>query len=268
MAVHFANPSSLLSPYIKRYWAIENTLDAGQTCVQRILPTGFCELMLYFSPRPQTVGCDHSLTDNAALYGHIGEYYDIEYQGALDVFSIVFQPQGLMQFFRFPLNEIFNINVPLRHLSGQVGRDLEERMACTESFEARVRIAENYFIASLQRQYEEYEFRRLHHVIDTLVRKRGEVSIDDMASAACLSRRQFERVFAERIGTSPKQYLKTIRFQRALYEKQQNNSLTMTELAIDCGYYDQAHFIADFKSICGQTPLKYFHENEACSDFF
>jgi AraC-like DNA-binding protein len=42
----------------------------------------------------------------------------------------------------------------------------------------------------------------------------------------------------------------------------------MFALAIDCGYYDQAHFIADFKSICGQTPLKFFQENEACSDFF
>ncbi|MDR1746735.1 MAG: helix-turn-helix domain-containing protein, partial [Tannerella sp.] len=58
------------------------------------------------------------------------------------------------------------------------------------------------------------------------------------------------------------------RFQRALYEKQHNNDLTMFALAIDCGYYDQAHFIADFKSICGQTPLKFFQENEACSDFF
>ncbi|MDR1725097.1 MAG: helix-turn-helix domain-containing protein [Bacteroidales bacterium] len=268
MAVHFANPSPLLLPFIKRYWAIENTLECGQTCVQRILPTGFCELMLYFSPRPQTVGCNRTLTDNVALYGHLGEYYDIEYQGDLEVFSIVFQPQGLMQFFRFPLNEIFNINVPLQHLIGQVGRELEEQMGSVTNFEARVGIAENYFIASLQRQYEEYEFRRLHHVIETLVQRRGEVSVDEMASAACLSRRQFERVFAERIGASPKQYLKTVRFQRTLYEKQRNNSLSMTELAIDCGYYDQAHFIADFKSICGQTPLKFFQENEACSDFF
>ncbi|MDR1859754.1 MAG: helix-turn-helix domain-containing protein [Bacteroidales bacterium] len=268
MAVHFGNPSPSLSPFIKRYWAIENTLERGQTCVQRILPTGFCELMLYFTPRPQIVGSNRLLSDNAALYGHLGEYYDIEYQGDLDVFSIVFQPQGLMQFFRFPLNGIFNINVPLRYLTGQVGRDLEERMGCVADFEDRVRIAENYFIASLQKQYEEYEFRRLHHVIETLVRRRGEVSVDGMAAAACLSRRQFERIFAERIGTSPKQYLKTIRFQRALYEKQLNNSLTMTELAIDCGYYDQAHFIADFKTFCGQTPLKFFHDNEACSDFF
>jgi AraC-like DNA-binding protein len=268
MAINFGNPSPLLSPYIKRYWAIENTLERGQTCVQRVLPTGFCELMLYFTPRPQIVGSDRSLTDNAALYGHLGEYYDIEYHGALDVFSIVFQPQGLMQFFRFPLNEIYNINVPLEHFTGQVGRDLEEQMGSVASFEARVRIAENYFIIALQKQYEEHAFRRLRYVIETLIRRRGEVSVEDMASVACLSRRQFERIFAERIGSTPKQYLKTIRFQRALYEKQLNSALTMTELAIDCGYYDQAHFIADFKSICGQTPLKFFHNNEACSDFF
>ena len=83
-----------------------------------------------------------------------------------------------------------------------------------------------------------------------------------------MSRRQFERVFAQDIGISPKQYLKIIRFQYCIFQKQQNVRLNMTGLTYESGYFDQSHFVNDFKSMCGLTPRQYFTENEACSDFF
>ena len=108
MPIHFASPSSALAPYIKRYWAIENTLGKGETCVQRIIPTGLTELMLYLTPRPKILTGNKRLSDNVELYGHQNDFYDMELTGKLSVFSIVFQPQGLMRFFRFPLHEIAN----------------------------------------------------------------------------------------------------------------------------------------------------------------
>jgi len=88
-------------------------LDKGEVCVQRIIPTGLSELMLYFTPRPKILTDNKDLSDNVALYGHQSGFYDMELTGELSVFSIVFQPQGLMQFFKFPLYEILNQNVPL-----------------------------------------------------------------------------------------------------------------------------------------------------------
>ncbi|MDR0207510.1 MAG: helix-turn-helix domain-containing protein [Bacteroidales bacterium] len=96
----------------------------------------------------------------------------------------------------------------------------------------------------------------------------GNINVNQMASEACLSRKQFERIFAEHIGISPKKYLKIIRFQSAIFQKQQNNNLNMTELSYESGYFDQSHFINDFKSLSGLTPKQYFAENEICSDFF
>jgi AraC-like DNA-binding protein len=236
--------------------------------VQRIIPTGFCELQLYFSPRPKALNNNKYLTDNTALHGHQNECYDIEYKDFLSVFTIVFQPQGLMQFFKFPLNEIYNINVPLRNIAGQAGWELKQKMGEVNTFEERIVIVENYFLTLLKHHYDDFEFRRTNHIVDLIKQTRGRIGIDQMASEACLSRRQFERVFTEHIGTSPKQYMKIIRFQHALFQKQQNNNLNMTQLSYDSGYYDQSHFINEFKSLSGQTPKQYFKENEACSDFF
>jgi len=268
MPVHFATPSKILSPYIKRYWAIENVLDEGEVCVQRIIPTGLTELLLYFTPRPKILNSNKSLSDNVALYGHQNGFYDIELIDELSVFSIVFEPQGLMQFFKFSLQDICNLNVPLKHISGQAGRDLEEKMSEAISFPQRVSIVETYLLDLLKNNFTDFEFRRINHVVELIKKTHGNININQMASEICLSRKQFERIFAEHIGISPKQYLKIIRFQSAIFQKQQNNNLNMTELSYECGYFDQSHFINDFKSLCGMTPKQYFAENDVCSDFF
>ena len=268
MPVYFAAPSKLLAPYIKRYWAIENSLDQGEKCVQRIIPTGLTELLLYFTSHPKMLTDNKHLSDNAALYGHQNDFYDIELTGDLSVFSIVFEPQGLMQFFKFPLHEICNRNVPLQHISGQSGRDLEEKMSEAITFRQRVNIAETFFLNLLKNNFIDFEFRRINHIVELIKRSPGNINIVQMTSEACLSRKQFERIFAENIGISPKQYLKIIRFQFSIFQKQQNADLNMTELSCESGYFDQSHFTGDFKSLCGLTPKQYFAENEACSDFF
>jgi AraC-like DNA-binding protein len=268
MPVHFATPSKTLAPYIKRYWAIENVLDKGEVCVQRITPTGLSELILYFTQRPKILTDNKNLSDTVALYGHQNGFYDMELTGNLSVFSIVFQPQGLMQFFDFPLSEICNRNVSLKDINGQEGRDLEEKMNEAITFQQRVNIVETYLSDLLKSNFDNFEFRRINHIAELIKQTCGSININQMASEACLSRKQFERVFAENIGISPKQYLKIIRFQYAIFQKQKNNKLTMTELTYESGYFDQSHFINDFKSLSGLTPKQYFAENEVCSDFF
>ena len=268
MSVDFASPSGTLAPYIKRYWAIENVLDKDEICIQRIIPTGLPELLLYFTSRPKILTNNRHLSDNSALYGQQNDFYDLELTGNVSVFSIVFQPQGLMHFFNFPLNEICNRNVSLKDIDGQAGRDLEEKMNEAITFQQRVNVVETYLFDLLKNNFADFEFKRINHISELIKQTHGNININQMASAACLSRKQFERVFSNQIGISPKQYLRIIRFQSAIFHKQQNNNMNMIELTYKSGYFDQSHFIADFKSLCGMTPKQYFAENEPCSDFF
>ncbi|MDR2146264.1 MAG: hypothetical protein LBE91_07395 [Tannerella sp.] len=159
MPVHFATPSKTLSPYIKRYWAIENVLDRGEVCVQRITPTGLTELMLYFTPRPKILTENKKLSDNVVLHGHQNGFYDMELTGELSVFSIVFHPQGVMRFFNFPLSEIYNRNISLKDINAQAGRDLEERMNEATTFGQRVSIVETYLFELLKRNFDDFKFR-------------------------------------------------------------------------------------------------------------
>jgi transcriptional regulator GlxA family with amidase domain len=104
--------------------------------------------------------------------------------------------------------------------------------------------------------------------VDLINRTKGNITVDCLASEACLSRRQFERIFLAYIGISPKQFLKIVRFQNAIFINHNSNAKSLTDLALKAGYYDQSHFINEMKELTGYTPKKLFYEEEIISDLF
>jgi AraC-like DNA-binding protein len=87
-----------------------------------------------------------------------------------------------------------------------------------------------------------------------LIRTDGNTSIEKIASLACLSLRQFERKCAERIGMPPKSFARIVRFSKAYRLREAKPELTWTAVAHEAGYFDQMHFIRDFKEFAGVTP--------------
>ena len=79
------------------------------------------------------------------------------------------------------------------------------------------------------------------------------VSVNALADNACLSRKQYERVFREQVGMNPKEYARVVRFQKALW-MMQGGSRNYADIAAGCGYADQSHFIHDFRAMSSHTP--------------
>src|SRR5678815_1036701 len=87
-----------------------------------------------------------------------------------------------------------------------------------------------------------------------LLRLNGNTPIEQIASLACLSIRQFERVSKERVGFSPKLFSRLVRFSSAYRMRENFPLLSWTSIAYDCGYFDQMHLIRDFKEFAGVAP--------------
>lgn len=269
MNYNFAQPSEKLKPYIKQYWALNNILTNGEKYTQRIIPNGLPELILYLGPKPKAHTGNRSLEDHFLLNGQQNDYYDILISDSLSIFSILFTPHGISQFFTLPINELQNNSVPLKYINKDLYEELESKLSKEISFPEKVNIVEGCLSKLLKNNDREYEFKRITSTIQDIRLAKGNIDIDTLASNACLSRKQFERIFTEYIGISPKQYLKTIRLQATIYFKSRHKSSSLTELAYENGYYDQSHFINDFKILTGLTPKQFFNDCEApMSDFF
>jgi len=268
MSIEIAKPSKPLQAYIKQYWCINSVLLKGEKHIQRIIPSGLTELTLYIGSAPRILGDKKDFEDNFILSGHQKEFYDLQIENQLSVFSIVFQPQGLMAFFNFPLTEIYNQNIPLKYLNKRLEQKILPLLTDEQSFEKRIKVVENCFLNLLKEEHNRFDFKRINHAINFIREKQGKVSIEHLASETCLSRKQFERKFSKLVGITPKKYLNTVRLQLSLYLKSRNEKFNITDLAYESGYYDQAHFINEFKILTGFTPKQYFANNSSYSDFF
>jgi AraC-like DNA-binding protein len=145
---------------------------------------------------------------------------------------------------------------------------LESELYEAGSFEKKIEVVEGFLANQLRKSPKDYEINRIINSVALINQSKGMIDIETLSSYACLSRKQYERTFSDYIGASPKQFLRTIRFQNTLRERQINKHIHLTELAYNCGYYDQSHMIIEYKLLSGKTPTQYFSECEPYSDYF
>lgn len=268
MSFQSAKPSWPLSLFIKQYWAIENCVPTGQTHIQRIVPSGLTELTFYLNDRPNSLDKGKDISDNVILSGHLKGYYDIAVSGKLSMFSVSFMPLGIYMFMNMPADELYDLNVPFRFIFPEIANQLEDQLYEADSFSEKVIVTERFLKGLLNNRTKSYSLDRITKSIDTIKESKGLIEINALSDITCLSRKQFERLFSNIVGISPKQYLKTIRFQWSLHYKHQHPATPLTEIAYISGYYDQAHMINDFKSLSGMTPGQYFKDCDPFSDYF
>ena len=268
MEYYISKPSLILSKFVKHYWTIENCIPNGKEHIQRIVPNGLSELIFYLGDKPVSTDRNISINDNTLITGQLSGYYDIKVTGKLSLFSIIFHPYGLSMFFDIPLSELLNQNVPLKYILKDVVNELETKLFEAKSFAERIIIAECFLLERLQKSKKKYHFNRIKDNVKLINQTKGLVSIDLLASEACFSRKQYERIFSDFIGISPKQFLKIVRFQNAINEKSKNKNANLTTLTYQCGYYDQSHMTNDFYKLSGMTPKQYFNDCEPYSDYF
>jgi len=172
------------------------------------------------------------------------------------IFGVFLQPYAIPVLFGIPSLEIKNELPDLVSLLGQEGRDLTEKMMLAKDNMERLSII-NQFLEQRLTQFERPEVIQATKII---FKTKGQINIKQLSEKLSLSQRQFERKFKEHVGFTPKSFSRIVRFNALLWNYKKENA-SLTEIAYDFGYYDQAHFIQDFKQFSGYNPKTYFSGN-------
>jgi len=112
-----------------------------------------------------------------------------------------------------------------------------------------------------------YNLKRISVVLHQ-INEQAKTNISELSETACLSSKQFNRIFLDYVGATPKEFLRIVRMQRALFKVQQNPSISFAQLAYECGFSDQSHMIKEFKLFSGYTPTEYLSLCAPYSDYF
>ena len=253
-------PSVLLVPFVKQYWFLR--VDSVAQGSQRAIPSGSMGLVFNRGDRIcSSLEKDFQLRSH--LFGQSATFVDIHFQ-KLDLILVVFQPIGAKAFFSMPMNELNGQSIALDALSDSHIMELEGRLMDSADNQTCAHLIEQFLLKRLY-QFEEYNYKRLTSVISAINYRENNVSA--LAHEACLSQKQFKRIFTDYIGVTPKEFLQITRFTKTTYTLQTQPKMSLNELAYKCGYYDRSHLIKDFKIFSGYTPTEFLANCDPYSDY-
>ena len=138
--------------------------------------------------------------------------------------------------------------------------ELREKLIEEKDVDRKLRLLEKNLLDFYLNSLKENPF--VDFVITRILQTPDQTCLKKLAEKVGYTQKHIIKIFKDHVGVPPKEFLKIIRFQQALAEIERHKNISWTTLAIDCGFYDQSHFIADFKTFSGFTPQEYIRQKK------
>jgi AraC-like DNA-binding protein len=258
MQYYTIQPSEILKPYVRCFWVFEHNLAIDEPeYVYRSVADGCAEIVFHY----KGVFDDISENNNgiaanyrSGLHSQTSQYSRFIIKEDFGIFGAYLYPYAIPRLFGLPADETTNTQLDLQLVLGSEAKFLEEQIMLADDNAKRVDILS----AFLEKQLPKNRLieKRMMTAVKYAIHDVAEGRVNDFAAKFSLSARQFDRKFKVYSGFSPKMYLRLARLQKAL--KQYGCNKSLTQVAYECGYYDQSHFIHDVKAFTGYHPGFYF----------
>ncbi len=262
-------PHPDLASFVKCYWTLEVHAEKNAQ-KQRILPDGCIELIFILGDdiKRFTSGDEFIIQPRAMALGQITEPFFIVPTGYVNTFAVRFYPYGFANFVSTPIINLANTETPIQLLFGEMASiEIQQKIIHATDTNNRIEIVEEFLLNKLIDKVTIDSI--VKSTIDTIFATSGSSSINAILKDDLSKRRQLERNFLKQIGISPKQLGKVIRLQTALKMLLKQQPDSFTKIAYESDYYDQPHFINDFKEFTGTTPKDFLsNDTLALSSLF
>jgi AraC-like DNA-binding protein len=252
----FFLPPAPLQPFIQNYWRLRSP---DFTLEERIVVDCHADILFNFGVAYQRRSLHLLPSDDVMPVSNLDAQRQypvaIAQQGNIDLVAVRFKPGGLAAFMPMPMHELSNLTLDLHAAFGHEGVVLESQLFdAAENSARQIELLNHFFLRRLRTNSAHNITRHLARLINE---SGGEIVMRDLCAEVGYSIRTVDRMFQQHYGLSPKFYARIVRVQRALALMSQNTRISLTEVALSCGYYDPAHFSKDFSAFAGQSPERY-----------
>lgn len=257
-------PDHGLEKLIECYWIVEN--DDPTPCRQKIIPDGYEEIIFHYGdPYRICLSKTWEQQTGRLLAGQITRYFWLENTGRAGVVGIKLKPTASTQLFGLDMHVLTNKVIDLPASIAVQLEPLQQVILQSRDHDHWVARFNEYFFRLMQ------QTAITHLPVDAAARlilaRRGLITVAEIAGAVGLGERQLERLFRKYVGVSPKMYARIIRFS-AIFQLIEQEDPGWAGLAYEAGYYDQSHFIRNFKAFTGEDPSRYSFNEKNMANFF
>ena len=256
-------PSEPLRDYIRHYRLRHFVLPSGHNLSCKPFPPR-PEQCLVFYPR------GHEITEQlyagtkvqrprSVVSGQFTQRLN-RYVGAPEflMIEVDLQPGALHRLTGVPFKELANKDIDAEaFFPSEIGR-VNERLGSAATYPEMIALIEAFFRGLVQGQKRDY--LAVDGVLHRMAHHPDGLTVDDLARRAYLSPRQLERKFDERVGISPKTFLRICRFNQSYWMHLKQPKLDWLAIALACGYHDYQHLVRDYRDFAAATPKSFFHE--------
>ncbi len=250
-AVHEA-----LAPYVRLIWLLECDGPALFGGPERIVADGVVEAIFHYRTPFTMRFADTKPAEQpvSLLVSQTRRFVEIEPAGAGGFVAVRFQPWGAHQFLPVSARDVADRATPADEVWSRPDvREIEERIAAAATDEERVGVLQAFLLRRLER----HRKPDVSGLVRALWRTPPPVRIDRIADSLGIGQRRLERTFETSLGMTPKHLTRLTRFLRACRSLRETPDARLTGIAYDAGFYDQAHFIHEFRAFAGMTPGKF-----------
>jgi AraC-like DNA-binding protein len=249
-------PRTTLAPFVRVYEIVETADDEEVT--RTLFPDLGIIVGFRYSGRATLItGDERQVMPDATITGMRTVVRQMHTSPAGRIILTKFRAAGAAPFFDTPLHGLFGKAEPLEAL---IDRDLVEQtlrlIIAARNDDERVAIVEQFLLARLARQQPAAPDPLVSGALRAICEAAGAIRVGQLATDLQVSQDTLEKRFRAIVGASPKQYASIVRLRRAVELSRENT--TLTSLALDAGYYDQSHFIRDFRAFTGDAPGHFF----------
>ncbi len=247
MRFEYFPPSEALRPYIKHFVVSEN----GTASAYKVLPSPGIVIGFQYRGKLAVIREQEEIPLSSSGVTGINDRFSV-FKNTAGTGSILvyFTETGFTRFSMLPAHELFNVSTSLEDVFGKDKvAELEDRLSAAGSDLRRIQLTENFFLT----QMKDIEVDKLIiEAVRMIYQNKGTLRIKTLAESLHISQSPFEKRFRKMVGASPKKFSSIIRFNAALSQMDKEKSLT--EICYEHHFFDQAHFIKDFRQFTGETP--------------
>ena len=235
------SPAPQLSHIIAHYWLVSWDLRGLDPHTAETLPHPNAHAV--FEPEGSSVAGVHTARFSRVL------------KGRSHAFGVKFTPGGLRPFLNAPVSSITDRTVPIRRIFGREVDALEAVLISSDDENELIPAANDFFCARVPPPHENIALAG--QLVNRILSEPDLLTVDDLAVRSGLGKRSLQRLFSEYVGVSPKWVIRRYRLHELAERFNRGERSDYAQLALELGYFDQAHLINDFRSIAGYTPSEY-----------
>ncbi len=240
-------PTAQLSPYIKYLVVSEQALEG----TYKVFPSP--GLVLGFQYKGQLSSLEQTTASplaSAGITGMTDGFRVFKNSAEIGTILVYFTEIGFTHFTSNPANELFNLSLSLDNIfdKNEVAT-VEEKLALASTDQQRIKLVERFLLTQLKDIQTD---KLMLEAVKLIYQSNGTVRIKELNEKLCISQSPFEKRFRKVVGTTPKKFASIVRFNAVLATM--NPAKSLTEICYENHFFDQAHFIKDFKQFTGDTP--------------